>query len=555
MNNMKNIIIIILLFFTLDVDVFSQLNSYYGELRYQHQYQDILSDNNLSTSLRRNPMLNLGGEGNIFARELGQFFVTTSLNGSFSNARAGDYAVANRQFLWDYYNVIVILLPNAPVQFNLRAREGMIESKTEFGTALMPITTARKQEYGFTASSTNLKFLPSTSFTYQRSREWSFMDEPYDRRNNTYALSLATSGGTTAVNLNGSVNERIEQFSQARERDYNVVFNGTKDFNETDRLDLTSEFERYGSYSTLSAAVSYGGTLSERTTLFSSLGGRNSASPYYVLRYLNTSHGVNVRHSEHFQSTVNVSAKTGSELFSSLGNQIKSTHYDWSVGSGISHGRALSFGTITNSLTLGIGQQKYNEVRQNYSIGFGNGLQTRIGRFSVTANQNFSFNAIVDGSKRYEIGNSARGSVDGMIWYRIKSQTVINYQNQRYTGTVGTFRNRKTLQIRELLNSSFYYYIPFTIGIGGTVSWYLGDRPQHSYNWNFTFSSSRFFIPALSVTYRYNRSFDLYYGRQVIEQSADIRYQWRALRFEVNLRESKLINRRREIMFTVSRPF
>jgi hypothetical protein len=552
---MNKIAIIAFVFFTLDVESPAQLNTFSGELRYQHQYQDILSGDNLSTTVRRNPLLNLGGSGDIFSRNIGQFFASTALNGSFSDARAGEYAIANRQFLWDYYNLLLILLPNSLVQFNLRAREGMLESKTEFGASPLPITTARKQEYGFTASTNKLRFLPSTSFTYQQSREWSLTNEPYDRLNNTYSLSLATSGGGSSITMSGNVNERINQFSQARERDYNLVVNGTKDFNETDKLDLSSEFERYGAFSTLSGSVAYGGTLSERMNMFSSLGGRNSSSPNYSLRYLNTSHGLHIKNDEHFQTTLNVSAKTGSELFTITGSQKKNTNYDWNFSSGLSHGRALSFGTISNSISLGIGQQRYDELRHNYSVSFGNGLQTKVGGFRVTANQNFSFNAIHNDFQRYEVGNSARGTIDGMIWHRIKSQTVVDYHNQRYTGTLGAFRNRKTFQVREMLNSSFYYFIPFSVGVGGTVSWYLGERPQKSYSWNLTFSSNRFFVSALSVTYRYHRSFDLYYGRLVVEQSADIRYQWRALRFEVNLRESKFVNRRREVIFTVSRPF
>jgi len=332
--------------------------------------------------------------------------------------------------------------------------------------------------------------------------------------------------------------------------DYFVIFNGTKDFSETDKLDLSSEFERYGNYSTLSATASYGGALSHTVNLFSAIGGRNSSSPYYSLRYLNTSHGVHITIDEHVRTTLMVSAKTGSEIFSSSTGQIKNNSYDWSLGTGLSHGRALNFGVISNSLSLGVGQQHYGELRQSFFAGMGNGLQSKIGTFTVSVNHNLSYNAIVDGFRRYEIGNTARGSVNGTIWQGIRSQTTIDYHDRRYTGTMGSPRKRRTMQIRETINGSFFYYIPFSLSAGGTVSWYFGEQSQRSYGWNFTFSSGRFFVSALSILYRYNRSFDLYYGRLVAEQSATLRYQ-----FDLTMRESRLLNRRREVILTVSRPF
>jgi hypothetical protein len=215
----------------------------------------------------------------------------------------------------------------------------------------------------------------------------------------------------------------------------------------------------------------------------------------------------------------------------------------------------MGFGRIMNNLSMSYGQRSYLDKSSFWNTGLSSSLQTNVGSFLIAGTYSFTSQYMMDGISWFVLGNTARLTATGVLPLRIRSQSGVDYRDLRDGGTVQTNRNDRTMSVHQSLDGSFFYYIPFSLSLHGSVTWYLSQFRGHTYNWKFTFSSPSFFTQGLYVGYTYSRSFDPYFRRQNIQHNVNASYRWRALSFTLRLRQMEYVSTLRDVWFTVSRPF
>jgi hypothetical protein len=167
----------------------------------------------------------------------------------------------------------------------------------------------------------------------------------------------------------------------------------------------------------------------------------------------------------------------------------------------------------------------------------------------------FTSQYMFDGVDWFVFGNTARMTATGMLPLRIRSQSSVDYRDIHDGGSIQTTRSDRSLGANQSFDGSFFYHIPFTLGLHGNVTWYLSRFRGHTYSWQFTFNSPRFFLTGLFFGYSFSRSYDPYFRRQNTQHNLNASYRWRAVSFSLRLRQVEYVSTMRDVSFTVSRPF
>jgi hypothetical protein len=535
---------------------FGQITSIGGELRYQHQYQDVVGERAMATSLRKSPQFSLSANGNLVAPELAAFSLRTSFLADYTSSRVGGNSYATRQYLWDYYDLNLYFLQYAPVKFDIMARENILKSRSENGSENIFSSGIRRQEQRISVSTYKIPELPSMTAGFERTRSWSILQEPFDQVAERYSMGVSAANGSSTLNLGGSYNDIREKYSGFRSKYTSIQFVGTKDFSDVNRFDLTADYDRYDDYSSVNGTGTFSGELSDRVKLFSSIFGRNASSPFVASFIVGGSGGIQFIQDEHWRYNAAVNFKTGRETRTVKGEFLTEHPTDWAGNASVQHARSLGFGSISNGVHLSYSVQRIREGRRTLSGGLSNGIQTGLGAFSLSANHGISTGYVTDGTTtRYQTSNTADVALNGRIGGRVQSQTSANFNDDRYSGDVGFYRDHRMLQARQGLNASFVSIIPFSLSASGSVTWYFAGLSGRLYGWTVAFTSGSFFLQGLNFDYRYSRTFDPYFRLEIVEHQMQLRYQWRALTFEVRMRQHQLQDRRRDFWFSVARPF
>lgn len=533
----------------------AQIRSVSGELAYQHQYQDILSGDMLATMLRQSPRFSLNVAGDLIDPQLINFSLRTALSLDFGSGRSGTYSLSTRQSLWDSYDMSLAVFQYSPVKVNLSARDNILTTRSESGFSETFSTSVRRQEQRFSASTYKIKALPSTTVGFERTRTFSTYGDPFDQVAQRFSLGMSTSNGGSAMSVSGGVSRLQERVSGLRNTFTNMQLSATKDFTEENRLDVTADYDRYDDYGTLGGNASFNAVLSEAVRTFTSIFGRNSSSKVSSSLFYGGSQGVQITHDDHWQSGGTISARAGNDIRTVGLYKVGQRYLDWATGASLQHSREIGLGSIQNSVNASYLEQHLQGERRSLSGGFSSGFSSSIGVFTLGLGYGLSGGVTMNGSKRYSVGNTANLTLNGTLPNRLHSQTSANYNDERYSGDVKFLRNRRTLMARQGISMPVTFLIPFFVGGGANVTWYFSDMTGKAYGWYFSFNSGSFFLRGLTAAYRYNRTYDPYYLREYVEQTAELRYQWRSVLFELRLREYRIIGRRREVWFSMARPF
>jgi hypothetical protein len=549
----------------------AQVKSILGELRYQHQYQDILSAGMLSTTLRQSPRFSLQVNGDLASPQIASFNLRTTLAFDFGTGRSGENTLSTRQFLWDSYDLNLALLQYSPVKLSCSLRDNILKTKSESGFSEVFSTSVRRQEQRFGASTYKLSALPSTTVSYERTRTFSTIGDPFDQVVQRYSLGLSTANGSSAISVGGGISRLYERWTGLRNTYANVQFSATKDFTEENRLDVTADYDRYDDYGTLGGNASFAGVLDEGIRVFSSLFGRNSSSRISSSVFYGASQGLQVTVNDHWQYGGGLSVRAGNDSRLARGIVIREKSFDWTGNAALQNIGETVLGTLQNSASVTYLEQRMRGWRKSASGSLSSGLSNSIGTFTFAAGYGLSggvtlnetqqssggnpLNLPLRGARQYSVGNVGNFSLNGTFPGRLRSQTSANYNDERYFGDVGYFRNRRTLMARQGFTLPAVFLIPFSLGAGASVTWYLSGIVGRSHGWYFSFNSGQFFARGLSASYRYSRTYDPYYFRESVEQTAELHYQWRSLLFEFRAREYRIVDRMREIWFSVARPF
>jgi hypothetical protein len=526
-----------------------------GELRYEHQYQDVRVGDRLTTILRMNPSLDLNVSGNVYSPGILFYTLRTSVNTNFGSTHVPEDHFTNRQFLWNTYNANLYFLQFAPVNFELSARDYLSESKFSYGI-LNSIVINRQDEQRASISLARVPYVPVTHFTYQRTRSRAVSGDLSEAVTNSYTFSASSgSGSTGSLSLTGSAIDISDRFTGLDEHIFNVQLDGSRQLSPAHNLTVGSEYSRYNNYRGLSGGVGYNGALSDQVRIASGLSGKSFTSGRTSTRAFSASQNLAVYHSQDFSYGLYVNGGLGTDdlLIGRTRNRISSSN--WTTGGNVQYGTSVGFGQMMTNLSMSYGNRSYLDRSSFWNSGFSTNLQTNIGSFAVMTSYGFTSQYMFDGVDWFVFGNTARMTATGMLPLRIRSQSSVDYRDIHDGGSIQTTRSDRSLGANQSFDGSFFYHIPFTLGLHGNVTWYLSRFRGHTYSWQFTFNSPRFFLTGLFFGYSFSRSYDPYFRRQNTQHNLNASYRWRAVSFSLRLRQVEYVSTMRDVSFTVSRPF
>ena len=175
--------------------------------------------------------------------------------------------------------------------------------------------------------------------------------------------------------------------------------------------------------------------------------------------------------------------------------------------------------------------------------------------FDLSASHSIGAGVQYNSVRTTNVSNIADARVSGRLWSVIRSSTTLNYRDDRFAGHALEFRDYRLISLRQSFKTSGYYLVPFSAELSGTLNWYSRAANGRTYGWTLQFQSGSFFVRGLGLDYRYTRSYDLFYRFEVTDQSARLTYQWRMVSLEMRLSELRTLDRRRQIWFSIIRPF
>lgn len=552
---MKRVVTILWLLLVSCFQSFGQLYAIRGELRYEHQYQDVLSRDFLFTSLRRSPSVNLSTSGSFISKRILFYTVRTSLNASYNTSHSGGGTFKGTQYLWNLYDVNLMFLQSSPINFSIGAREHTMKSKYAYGW-LNTMGGTRQQEQRINLSLQRISFLPVTTFMYQRTRSWSVYGMPSEQISNQYSFSATASGGSSSsLNLFGNLSEFSDRYNNTSDRILTLELNGSKQLSERHQVGVGAGYTRYPTYSGLSGGVMYGGNLSEQIQISTNLSGQNTSTASYTNHSYGLSQSVRIFQDNHLKYGLSFNSGTGTSIYSSSNNGSKISSFNWATSANVEHQRSIGIIGFANFLSIQYGARQYRYRYSFMGVNVSNTLHSSIGGWGIEGTYNFYSQYNKSSVAWYLMGNSANIAVSGKLPENINSRTTINYNDNHNGGAVEAIDNQRSLSANQSFDASYYYQIPFTLSLSGSVHWYFLHLQGRTYGWQARFGSPNFFVRGLRVSYSYDRHFDPYYHKENAEHNFVLTYQWRALSFELTARQLRFIDRTRDVVFTVSRPF
>jgi len=535
----------------------AQLRTLSGELRYEHEYQDMLADNGLlTTELRRSPILSLNLTGDLISRELLTYSLFSSLNLDYNTSRNDLYEYSANQSTWNKYNLIVNVLPLFPVKLNLSARENSYNMKSNFDALGEVQTLTREQEQRADLSVYQIPWLPTMNMSYTRNFSWTEIGEPSEVLNQTLNFGLSGSSGPGgAVSLSGVLSDFNDRIRNTDDRLFTLNFSGSKALSDQHHISVNSDYNQYSTYSNLTGSVGYSGVFSNQLRLNSGLSGNTVSAVNYEFRSAGFNEGLTYIADQNFQFGLGLRGTTGlsQSVYGDSSQSIPSS--DWATSFSIQHTRPLPSLTVSNGLSLGYEVQNFGSRYRLFNAAWSNTMQIPIDRFSLIGDYTLIFNHNENSDWWNLIGNNAGIMATGTVLDRVQSQSSVRYHDEHYTGDAASFRDQQNLILNQRFTGSYTYLIPFTLGFGGSINWYFANIKGHTHSWNISFSSPSFFIRGLFANYNYARTFDVYYQKESVEQTGSLLYRWRALSFEGRFRSVSFPVRVRDFVFDIARTF
>lgn len=554
---MKRAVTILWLLTAIFARGYSQLGALRGQLRYEHQYQDFLTEQgSFATELRQSPMVDVNLSGILLSPRLLTWSAFSSLSLNFHSSQSTFSTASGSQSAWDKYNFIFNVLPLAPVKLSLATRENALAARSNFNDEPGILTRARQQEYRADLSVFDVPWLPTTALSYIRNRSWDPIDRAFETVSQAFSFSMAGSSSPQgSVSLSGVYNDFDDRVGAVHDRFFTFDFSGARSISAGHRLSIHSEYKNYYGYSNLTGSVGYFGTLTDLFRISTGMSGYTASTSYAVYRSYGLSQSFMYRLPQFYQFGLRVYESASVSQFS-LARGVRSVD-GRGIGSALtaSHNRTIGSMIVSNNIALSYDRLTYITQYSVLNGGWSNSIQARVGSYGVSGDYSLSFSRTMDGNSWMVVGNNAGLGADGIILQPVQSHSGLHYHEEHYIGDIESFRNQKNISLTQRFDGSFNQVIPFTLGFGASVNWYFAGIRGHTHGWNISFGSGSFFVPGLFASYVYSRTYDIYYQRELGEHTGSMSYHWRALSFEARFHYATYPLRVRDIVLTVTRPF
>jgi len=550
----KRVITIVILVFGAHWWSSAQITRISGDLRYEQQYQDLQFNDQLSTSLRYNPMLDLGLNGIILAQRVCDFNIHTSFNLDYGDSHVRELTLSNQQTYWNAYDATASFFEFSPIKFQLSARDHIITAKSKYDTLSEFDTKIRSQEQRIQFGVDKISFLPTLNVYYIQDRDWSVEGEPSEGSSKQLSFAAASAiGQASSVNLSGSFSDVQERYSGFDEKNVSLIFTGTKEISATQHLNVSSEYYRYSDYGAFTGSLGYVGLLNDRLRFTSGMSGNQTVSAFTNYRNVGATEGLNLAVADNYQFGLSLNGTTGD--FASISTATSNPTRTFGGGVTAQHTRTAGGFTIMNGFSVGYLQQEYSELFRIWEGGITNNISTSLGGFALSGNYDLSAQSTINTISWSSVSTNAGVNAAGVVYGNLRSQSSLHIRADNYGGASSFSRDQRSINLQQGFDGVYHYYIPFSIGFGGSYSWFSAAPVDHTYGWYASFTSSNFFLRGLYASYRYTRNFDPYFHRELVEQNGSFDYQYRALMFHLEFRHAMIPDRLRDISFIVSRPF
>ncbi|MDI6767463.1 MAG: hypothetical protein QME52_11630 [Bacteroidota bacterium] len=451
------------------------------------------------------------------------------------------------------------LLPDFLVRCNVTASENEVESKSKTASYSENPSNFRNQQQRINLSTDKVEFLPNISLAIGRSRNWSLASfSNIDQTQYDYSLVLSRGTSSSNISLSAYLNESFEKSTDYYNKYYRIQLNGMKEISKTGKINLNSEHYRHSSFAFTNANATYSDKANEQLRYQTLISGRISETEITSNVSYNLAQSINYTIDKNYNLGYSINGGGGSDYFltdkqSGAFNKINT--FGLGNGATFQHNRQIGKVGFGNGISFGYARQFNPNKQYSVNYGLGNSFTTNI--YNVDVNGNFD----IGGSRTYlfleraEFSKTATLSLSTRLIDAVSSETVIDYRDEKISESDLYDRFFRQMRINQRLHGSAYYYIPMNLNFSGSVFFNMSPRLSKHYNANFSFSSPYFFIVNLSFGYSISWSYDPFYARTIIDHTAEFRYSWRALQFHLKLREYKYVNNRRDILFTLIRPF
>jgi hypothetical protein len=552
--NVKRVVTILAMLVVAGECSVGQITHLGGELRYEHEYQDMLYLDQLSTSLRSNPIVDLALFGYVLSPRIIDWNVRSSMNLSFGTSQTRENTTTNQQAYYNAYDADMNFFEYSPVKFELAARDHIVDTKADYNSLSGFHGRVRAQEQRARFAVDRISYLPSVTLNYIQDRTWSLTADQSEQLSRQFTFSVATAAaGSSSINLSGAFTNTEDKYTGFEDHIATVELGGTKQLSEHDRFDLAAEYYRYNLYGTLTGSLGYIGTLGGATRITTSVSGSHSGSAYSSNRVVGAGAGLTVILTPVYQTGVSLGVSAGKYTSLLLGVSTYSRTFEprGFLQQTLNFGRSI----LSDNLWVSYSLRDYGERFLVWEGGLANSLTTSIGAFGVSANYDFSAQSTRNSTNWTLVSNMGGISASGNLARIIHSQSSLQFRSDIYSG-VGIFNtSQQNLNLTQGFDAQTVWYIPMTLGAGLTANWYFSTLARRTYGWYATFTSPSLFVRNLYATYRYARNYDPYYQRELSENNGSMHYQWRMVIMELRFRLAYVPNRIRDITFTISRPF
>ncbi len=537
----------------------SQITSIGGEFRYQHQYQTSKSGNSITKFNRYSPQLNLGVNGYLYSPRLISYGLQSAVYLNYNNSYYQNFSQKSKSFLFNYYNFNVTALQNYLVRLDMFARDGELETSSNIvGFGESPYNF-RQQQQRFQISTEKIYFLPTTNIYFNQNRSWSVVPTSNaDQLQREFGINLSKASTESNISLSGNLNDVYEKSTGDRDTYYRLNLNGTKQYTERSRFDLNTEYYSHNNFGYTSGTMIFSNEASEQIRLNTSINGRHLESDNSISFGLSLSQSVQYIMHKNLHLSYNIFTTRTDDRYI-IENRKDDPQRITLQGLGNTFGIQHMFGftniDFSNGINVGYSKQGGTEKQSNLSGGYTNSINARVYDFNITSSFSFNKNKIYYSRERDETFKNASLAVSKLLFGNLNSETMIDYRDEDIYSKYETSRSLTQLRLNQRFITSLYYYIPFALSFNGNINWNLGRYRSKFYGINFNFNSAQFFVRNFSLGYSLSWSYDPLTRRDFINQEAELNYQWRALSFQLRLREFSYIDKRRELWFTLARPF
>lgn len=550
---------ILLFILTFDFISFGQISSFGGDVRYQFQYHDVTASNSLSKFYRHSPRVSLRTSGYILSPSIASINLSSSLFTTFNQSYSKNYSFSSKQLSYNYYNIGLSILPEFIIRCNINASENEVESQSKTSQYSENPSNFRNQQQRINLTTDKIDFLPNVSFTVGRSRNWSVSSiSNIDQTQYDYSLSMSKGTSNSNISLSGYLNESYEKSTDFYNRYYRFQLNGMKEISKTGKLNFNSEHYRHSMFAFTSANATYADQASEKLRYQTLVSGRIAETEITSNAGYSFSQSINYAIEKNYHIGYSINGGGANDYFITdkrTGLFKKVNSLGFGNGLSFSHNRQIGTFGFGNGLSVGYARQFTPEEQYSVNYGISNSFNTNVYGFDVNGNFDISGNRTYLFLERKELTKTASMLLTTRLWNIVSSESVIDYRDENISEENLFDRNYKQMRINQRLHGSTFYYIPMNLSFSGSVYFNFSPKLSKNYNANFSFSSPYFFVTNLSFGYSLSLSYEPFYKRTITDHTAEFRYSWRALQFQLKLREYKYVNNRRDVLFTLVRPF